>query len=265
MLALSACAGGPFSDTRLTDAISIGKGAAFKAQWVKAGQFTLLVQSKITQPGQPIRIYFEGDGFAYMRPGVPSMDPSPKSATALLLAAVDPSPNVAWVARPCQYVMLGKVQKDCPERYWTTYRMAPETVVASDLAVTTLLQQSQSKSVELVGYSGGGAIAVLVAARRSDVSGIRTAAGNLDLVAFTRYHSVTPMTPSLNPADAIESVRQIPQVHYSGSKDTIVPTTLTASFVSRVGSKARMEVLPGVTHGDGWQQQWRRLLANPLP
>ena len=253
----AACTGGPFGDSRLADALNVGKGAGLRSNWIRAGSFPLLVQTRVARPGEPMRVYVEGDGFAYMSSGAPAIDPTPHSPVALELAAVDPAPNVAWIARPCQYTMIAKVQTSCPERYWTSHRMAPEVVASIDAAVSSVMEMAQSRQVELVGYSGGGAIAVLVAARRSDVVALRTVAGNLDHVAFTRYHKVTPMTPSLNAADVVDQIRHIPQIHYAGSQDTIVPASLTADFAARVGPAARVVTARGASHTKGWPEFWR--------
>jgi hypothetical protein len=45
-------------------------------------------------------------------------------------------------------------------------------------------------------------VASLVAARRHDVVRLVTVAGNLDHLAWTTLHGVSPLTGSLNPADA---------------------------------------------------------------
>lgn len=260
---LSACAGGPLGDSRLGNALDIGKTASLQANWVRAGNFPLLVQSRGTRLGEPVRIYIEGDGFAYMSPGVPAIDPSPNTPVALELAAVDPAPNVAWIARPCQYTMLAKVQSNCPERYWTSHRMAPDVVGAVDAAVSAVVEMTKASRVELVGYSGGAAIAVLVAARRSDVASLRTVAGNLDHAAFTRHHNVTPMTASLNAADVADQVRHIPQTHYAGGADTIVPAQLIAGFAARLGSGSHMKTIPNATHLKGWKDVWPKLVSTP--
>lgn len=258
---LAACAGGPFGDSRLANALDVGKVASLRSNWVRADTFPLLIQTRVTRPGEPIRIYIEGDGFAYMSPGVPAIDPTPHNPVALELAAVDPAPNVAWIARPCQYTMIAKVQDSCPERYWTSHRMAPEVVASIDAAVSTLMEMAQSHDAELIGYSGGGALVVLVAARRADITSLRTVAGNLDHAAFTRYHNVTPMTASLNAADVIDQIRQIPQVHYAGRDDAIVPPSLVGNFVARVGATAHMEIIPRATHLKGWTEVWPRLIS----
>lgn len=92
----------------------------------------------------------------------------------LKLAALDASPNVVYLARPCQYVWSPL----CSDIYWTDRRFAVEVVEAMSAAIDRLILPGQK--LHLVGYSGSGAVAVLVAARRPDVVSLRTIAGNLD-------------------------------------------------------------------------------------
>lgn len=116
--------------------------------------------------------------------------------------------------------------------------------------------------MNLIGYSGGGAVAVLVAARRHDVATLRTVAGNLDSEYVNRIHDVSPMPASLNPIDDARRVGAIPQIHFSGASDRIVPTRVARRFVERAGSAcAQVDVVPGMTHGGAWARAWPRLLA----
>ena len=86
-------------------------------------------------------------------------------------------------------------------RYWTTHRFAPEVIRASDLALDRLKTLFGAQRLVLVGYSGGAAVALLVAARRHDMGQIITVAGNLDHQAWTHYHHVQALSGSLNPVD----------------------------------------------------------------
>jgi hypothetical protein len=65
-------------------------------------------------------------------------------------------------------------------------------ISASNQAVDALKQRYGAQEIVLVGYSGGGAVAALVAARRTDVVRLVTVAGNLDHLAWTHLHSVPP-------------------------------------------------------------------------
>ena len=152
---------------------------------------------------------------------------------ALELAAEDPAANVAYIARPGQYTETGA--PGCDASYWDNRRFSEEVIAAVNSAVAVILKKSGSDKIELVGYSGGGAVAVLVAARRSDVISLRTLAGNLDPDAVNKYHKVSRLEGSLNPIDYAEKVRNIPQRHFAGSRDKVVPPFIARSFVEREG------------------------------
>jgi len=107
---------------------------------------------------------------------------------------------------------------------------------------------------------------VLVAAGRSDVVGVRTVAGNLDPKELSKYHRVSQLDGSKDPIDAAGKVAHIPQRHFVGSRDKIVPPSIAESFVRMEGDKgyARITVVDGVSHNHGWQKRWRELLLMPL-
>ncbi len=131
-------------------------------------------------------------------------------------------------------------------------------------AVDALEKEAAATNINLIGYSGGGAIAVLLAARRDDVVSIRTIAGNLDTVAVNNYHKVDQMHYSLNPADYATKISHIPQYHFSGANDTIVPEFIAKEFAAKAGNCARVSVVKGATHFSGWKEGWKSLLAEPV-
>jgi len=98
-------------------------------------------------------------------------------------------------------------------------------------AVEHLKIKAKATKIHLVGYSGGGAIAVLIAARRKDVLTLRTIAGDLDPPSLAEYHHTTPLQGSLNPTMAIPKILNLPQQHFSGGKDKTVPHPLLQSVV----------------------------------
>lgn len=171
---------------------------------------------------------------------------------------MDTAPNVAWIARPCQYVSMQR-NPACASFYWTAGRFAPQLVEAMDAAITQIAWAASADRVHLVGYSGGGGMALLVAVRRSDVASVRSVAGNLDIEAFTGLHQVSPMSGSLNPADVALPLAHIPQRHFIGGEDKIVPESIAATYLRRSGNSACvvLQVLPGVTHHKGWEVVWR--------
>ena len=257
---LAACAPGA-RRMDIETAQALAAPARLDARLRRGGQFVLTTRERIDRPGSDVIIYIEGDGFAWATRTLPSNDPTPDNPVALALAALDPAANVAWIARPCQYTPRTE-NPACAEYFWTHGRLAPEVVQSVDAAVSAIKAAARATRVHLVGYSGGGGVAVLVAARRADVASIRTLAGNLEIDAFTRLHGVSPMTGSLNPGAAAKSVEQIPQQHWVGGADTIVPVAISRAYLAAMTRQhcARVTVLPGVSHYDGWLAAWRTLV-----
>jgi pimeloyl-ACP methyl ester carboxylesterase len=132
-------------------------------------------------------------------------------------------------------------------------------------AMDATMKKAGSDKLELVGYSGGAAIAVLIAARREDVLSLRTIAGNLDPDAVNRYHKVSPMAGSFNPMDFAVKIKDVPQRHFVGAEDKIIPISVAWSFVERQGDVARLRVtvVKNATHTGGWAGAWRKMLLEP--
>jgi hypothetical protein len=257
----SACtAPGLVSDGQLAQ--SIAAPAGLVAHLRVAPPFVLATRERVGQAGADVTVYIEGDGAAWITRTQPSHDPTPDDPIALRLAALDPSPNVAWIARPCQYVPM-QHNPPCHRLYWTDGRFAEPVVSAMDAAVTAVKEAMGAQHVHLVGYSGGGGVAALVAARRTDVRSLRTLAGNLDHTAFTTYHRVTPMAASLNPADFAGKLAAIAQIHYVGSDDNTVPARVAQSYVRRMADTHCTSVVPvaGATHSAGWEAAWGKTVG----
>ena len=258
------CASIPLFKDRASVADDIAAKAGFIKEYIRAGDFSLMTYQRFNRHSDNISIYIEGDGMAWENKHRLSDDPTPLNPVALRLAALDPADNLAYIARPGQYSFSGF--SECDSKYWSGFRFAPEVINSFSRVIDTLKEKSGAKYVELVGYSGGGAIAVLVAAGRSDVVGVRTVAGNLDSKELSKYHRVSQLDGSKDPIDAAGKVAHIPQRHFVGSRDKIVPPLIAEYFVRMEGDKgyARITVVDGVSHNHGWQKRWRELLLMPL-
>ena len=207
-----------------------------------------------------LTVYIEGDGLAWLSRSQASDDPTPRNPVGLELALRHPRGAAVYLARPCQYVEPGDA-RNCRQAYWTNRRFAPEVVEASDLAISALKQHFGANKLVLVGYSGGGTVAALVAARRNDVTRLVTVAGNLDHVLWTQLHHVAPLTGSLNPADVWQSLVNTPQVHFVGGNDRIVSQEISESYVARFPADQRppLRVIEGFDHDCCWVEQWSQL------
>jgi pimeloyl-ACP methyl ester carboxylesterase len=225
----------------------------------KTSKFTLAAATSPMRPGKVLWVYIEGDGLSYITPDLPSSDPTPKEPIALKLAMQQPGGPVAYLARPCQYGF----KEHCTKKYWTSARYAPEVVESINEAVGILKKETGASQVALAGYSGGGALAVLVAARRDDVVKIVTVVANLDLGYWAQKKHITPLVDSLDPADVASKVAPIPQVHFTGGSDTVVGTDVVRSFIRRLppGSPVQLVEVPEFTHFCCWEDRWSKLIS----
>jgi pimeloyl-ACP methyl ester carboxylesterase len=260
MIVLTGCANGP--KDRLVDATNIARPAGLSLSWVHGGNFTLAAFTRLPDPNQPVTVYIEGDGLAWITRTQVSNDPTPRIPMGLELAALDPGPNVAYLARPCQYVGVGS-NPHCIPALWSNARFSEQVIMAMDQAIDAMVPPSHGP-LHLVGYSGGAAVALLVAARRSDVASIRTVAGNVDNGAVIALHKVSPMPASLDPAEAAPLLTAIPQIHYVGEEDETVPPVIAESYARKAGTRRCITVheVPEATHRGGWAEFWPDLVKN---
>jgi dienelactone hydrolase len=260
MLVIAGCSTISVLGGRSCRADAIANKAGFEKEYIEAGNFTLLTYKKITKPGESVRIYIEGDGNAWETKRRLSDDPTPRQPIALYLASDDPSANIVYIARPGQFSQNDYMA--CDPAYWSSKRFSPEVIDSFNEVIDKVKTVAGAPSIELVGYSGGGAIAVLAAAKRSDVAALRTVAGNLDHKALCEYHRVSALKGSLNPIDSAAAIKKIPQRHFVGSKDSVVPAPIARSFVDRQGNGKldRVTVVNGATHSKGWPERWKDLL-----
>jgi hypothetical protein len=213
-----------------------------------------------TPRGGALNVYIEGDGAAYVA-GRQARNPTPSNPLTLNLAILDPNSDTLYLARPCQYLSPQELA-GCSPAYWASHRYAKEVVTALSNAIDQAKHESRQQRVRIFGYSGGGALAVLIAAHRNDVVAITTLSANLDHETWTRQDNLTPLYGSLNAADYAMKTAHIRQVHFYGEKDEIVPPSITKAYMSRVPGNASIRAIgiPGADHDCCWVQSWPNLL-----
>ena len=213
--------------------------------------FTLASWQKITDPFGTYKIYIEGDGYAFNAHGRATQDPTPKGTLVRELAFGDNNPNVVYLARPCQYIK----SPICSKRHWTTARFAPEVINAEYAAVK---QIAGDNPVILIGFPGGAQVAGLIASAKQglNVKKIITIAGNLDHLAWTQYHNLPPLNESMNLESYRKQFAQIPQIHYVGSNDKVMPPVLVREFV---GESCNLIEVRGATHNSGWEEIYAQI------
>ena len=211
---------------------------------IKTDAFSLASWQKITNPQDTYKIYIEGDGYAYNEYGRATQDPTPRGTLVRELAFTDKNANVIYLARPCQYIK----SSICSQRHWTTARFSPEVINAEYQAVKEITGNSP---VVLVGFSGGAQVVGLISSAKQglNVKKIITIAGNLDHQSWIEYHNLLPLNESLNLADYYTNFIKIPQIHYVGKKDDIIPPHLIEKFIK---NNAPVIIVPKASHNSGW-------------
>ena len=250
---LSACASSPRQK-----ASALAQEQGFAEHLFSTQPFTLygLLRPSLAAHSKILRVYIEGDGHAWESRTRPSTDPTPRNPTALRLAMADPGPDpVLYLARPCQYVQ-GDDKRQCSKRYWTSARLGPEVINSLDAAITQAKAACGAEQIALVGFSGGGGAAALLAAMRPDVVFLGTVAGNLDIDAWADLQGVSQLAESLNPKAVAPSLQHLPQRHLSSRTDATIPPEISEGFCRAVNQPESCVVVSGVPHGGAWQRYW---------
>ncbi|MFM2111810.1 MAG: hypothetical protein RLZZ271_470 [Pseudomonadota bacterium] len=260
---LGACAAPTPQDRNATiDQLALANGWHKVRLATNAFALTAYVPDALPKTRQ-LTIYIEGDGLSWESRYKPSADPTPVHATALELAIKHPGAAV-YLARPCQATAPADWGR-CNVQWWTSHRFGEPVIESSSQAIDQLKAAAGAGRIVLVGYSGGGAVAALLAARRNDVDALVTVAGTLDHEWMSAHHKTDRLYGSLNPADMTAQLQRVPQWHLMGGQDKIIPSELTRSFVSRLSRDAPVRVEEVADYGhqccwaDGWPPIARRV------
>ena len=111
----------------------------------------------------------------------------------------------------------------------------------------------------MIGHSGGGTLAVLLAPQVKNLRAVVTIAGNLAVRAWTAYHGYLPLEGSLDPAATGPLQPAVTEIHLTGGADTEVPPRLLGRYLAahpgaRIWSYARFD------HRCCWQAARPKLL-----
>jgi pimeloyl-ACP methyl ester carboxylesterase len=255
-LLLTACAG--FREVRLHHAEEVAHAGGLLPLRLEAGGFRVFGFERPGPRQSVLVVYIEGDGLAWTNPWQASSDPTPTDPIGLQLAAADPARPLLYLARPCQFI----VSPGCRPALWTDERLSEPMIDVFQRLIDDARQRTDSRSIGLIGYSGGGALATLIAERRGDVAWLITIAANLDLAAWVRSRDIAPLAGSIDPAAQINRIAHLPQTHFAGSDDAVVPSTVAESFVARFPADApsRLVIVPHFDHVCCWLAAWDRLL-----
>ena len=205
---------------------------------IKTDSYEIATWQKIDNPkNNLIHIYIEGDGHAFDAYGQPTSDPTPRGTLMRDLAAADNFENVVYMARPCQFIM----DDNCSESDWTDGRFSQKIIDAQSRAIK---QIAKNKSVTLIGYSGGAMVSGLVIKQNPKLKVDKwiTIAGVLNHKMWTEYFGDEPLMKSLN----METLQNVPQVHFVGGHDKVVPYDLAKNWAN----EENIKLIPNASHDD---------------
>lgn len=212
-----------------------------------------------TGSSQRLHVYIEGDGLPFKNRFQVAQDPSPSNPLMLKLMSLDSGERL-YLGRPCYFTrsLPAMADETCNEKFWTRARYSEEIVASMVDALHQHLVTHPTKGVTLIGHSGGGTLAMLMAARMSEVDQVVTLAGNLDIEAWTQLHHFTSLKDSLNPANL--KVNSLPrkQIHFGGDKDNNIPPALNDAFLARI--EQPIHIIKDADHNCCWLVHWNELL-----
>ncbi len=245
-------------DTPTKNITSFAQSHELVSSQVRTGTFDLLVVDN----RQPLRrdgvlhIYLEGDGSPWKYRVFVMPDPTPRNPLMLRLMSRDRT-SAVYLGRPCYNGTFN--DSGCDSSLWTSGRYSNEVVQSMASGIKALIKRKDAREVRLMGHSGGGALAMLLAAEIPQVSRVVTLAGNLDTDAWTDHHGYTPLFSSNNPSN-VEALRpSVWQWHLIGLRDGVIPSQLIKPFILSQKNATGIE-FPRFTHGCCWGRIWPNVL-----
>lgn len=261
VLTLVACTSLPSPDQR-RDKAEAAASSFYQPRHIATQEFDLyaLTPRALTANGHGVlTVLLEGDGLAFIRRNQPSKDPTPTKQIVIDLLPQTRS-DVAYLARPCQFTP--EPARNCERSLWTEARYSKRVIDSMGEALTLLKREAGATGLHLIGYSGGGVVAALLAARRDDIVSFVAFATPLDTEAFTTHHRVTPLSGSLNPRDDAARLARIPQIAVVGGEDKIVPREVVDSYIAALPQRDCVDVVmvAKAEHGAGWNKMSPNLI-----
>jgi hypothetical protein len=209
-------------------------------------------------PADVLYVFIEGDGSPWTHAGtVVARDPTPTRTLALELAVRTPH-SILYLGRPCYFQV--RIDAVCTPDIWTSGRYAIQVVDSMAAAVNRYAASGGFGHLVLIGYSGGGALAVLMAPHVPTTLIVITIAANLDVDAWVRHHHYLPLDGSLNPALQAPLPASIQQWHLIGERDLNVPENLNQRYFDSL-SPDRIWRFSEFDHSCCWVEQWPQILA----
>ena len=219
----------------------------------------VIFRDEIAANSSSIHFYIDGDGSPWIGGKKVATDPTTRSKLILELMRADKQAKIL-IGRPCYYLSARQRPSVCSNALWTSDRYSEQVVQAMRTLIAQQINRYAPKRVTLIGYSGGGTLATLIANDLTAVDVLVTIAANLDVDAWIKQHGYSPLSRSINAGNFPRLPSKIKQFHFVGESDQNVPSAITKSVaVNQVN--ARVIEVPGYSHECCWPKTWASALA----
>jgi hypothetical protein len=235
----------------------LASGADLEIHWIETGAFRHLVIAN-DRPGSRLDIYIEGDGLPWIRERRIAVDPTPANPL-LLRMMVDDERAAVYLGRPCYFGTA--TSPSCDPYIWTTGRYADPVVRSMCDAANRLSAEREAESVGLIGYSGGGALAVAMRDCVHRLKSIITIAANLDVDAWTAHHNYAPLELPSRAVAVAGDLEEVGETHWQCSADENVPPEITDGYFEKHPAAIRI-IVDDCSHDRGWMRYRQRVKVN---
>ena len=229
----------------------------FNSFFVKTAQFQhQIYTTKNIKEGGVLHVYLDGDGTPWIRNRWIADDPTARNPLILRLMSQDKQPSIL-LGRPCYYGLSQSF--GCDNKYWTSHRYSKTVVQSMSHALNSWLEQYKFNEIVLIGYSGGGSLAILMADCIEKIKKVVTVAANLNVKTWSEYHGYATLNNSLDPSDVVRLNASIQQYHFAGKEDEVVPAFIIKQYADDQKNAQYFE-LAGKDHVCCWESEWKNIL-----
>lgn len=206
-----------------------------------------------------LKVFIEGDGRPWLDGKHIRKDPSPKTLMVFDLLKQTTGDRL-YLGRPCYFQTE---DERCHYSDWTSHRYSQKVIKSMALAITQIKEAGEYTQTVIIGHSGGGVIATLLACELNTQTPVITLAANLDIDQWTQVHQWSPLAGSLNPSNLPVECKSANSFHFYGGKDKNVTQESAQAFFAT--GKANQHLIPDATH-DNWPLFWEYIkdLTHPL-
>ena len=217
-------------------------------------------EARYTNDIAELHVYLDGDGTPWKTNTRVADDPTARNPLILEMMAKDRSPAIL-LGRPCYYGL--NLSHLCNNALWTSDRYSKVVVDSMKIALKHWLSAKRINRLVLIGFSGGGTLAALLASDIDELVTLITVAANLDVKAWSDYHGYLRPTGSLNPMSDAHIPYSVRQIHLAGLEDENVPAKVIEAF-SMTQKNALYLPQSEYNHSCCWADIWPNILKTYL-